>query len=140
MTAHQEQDQAVVSVLAGSLFRRGHELRRGRTDHDPLRAPAPRVFAADSIDQAPGGHRGQPRPRVVRNASGRLLAGGFDQTVLDGVLAQIEGKVAADERAEDLGGKTPQLLLDALIATHLSGPDSCRMGQTSTAGCRRTSR
>ena len=54
---------------------------------------------------------------------------------MNGVLAQVEGAVAADERAEYLRSKAPQQILDAPVAAQISAPDSCRMGQTSTALC-----
>lgn len=93
------------------------------------------VVATDPVDQPAGGNRGQPRPWLVGNASLRPLGGGFNQRVLDGVLAEVEGMVLADKRAKNLGSKAPQQILDAPAAAHNPGPDSCKIGHTSTALC-----
>lgn len=62
----------------------------------------------------------------------RPLPGRGDERLLHGVLAQVEGAVPADERAEDLRRVRPQQALDLGGAAHTSAADSCRTGHSST--------
>ena len=56
-----------------------------------------------------------------------------EERFLHRVLADVEGTVPAQERAEDLRREFAQQVLDLATRTHISVPASCRTGQTSTA-------
>lgn len=134
MAAQQQQQEAVVSLRA-PLVDAGHEFCRKCAYEHPSLALAASLVASDTVDQAARRDRREPRRWVVGHASDRPLISGLDQGVLYSVLAEVEGLVATYERAEDMGSKAPQQILDAPVVVHSSGPDSCKMGHTSTALC-----
>jgi hypothetical protein len=118
VAAQKEQHQRIVAIDVAAGAGRLEELRRWRTRHQPL-LPAPACrLAAELIDQPPAGDRDQPALRMLRDPVLIPVDAGLEQCFLDGVLAQVQVAMAVQERPEDLRGKGPQQILDALPLRH----------------------
>ena len=134
MRAQEEQGEGVVLV--------GRELvARGRCKQLVGRCPRRRgllaaascLSAAQLVRQAASRHREQPRSRISRDALLGPLEGRGEECLLDGVLAEVEAPVAADEWAEDVWRETAQQAVDFCSRRHISVPASSMIGRTSTA-------
>ena len=129
----QHQHQRVVPVHGHVLAGDPEHLGRGRAEHEALLAAAPGPLGPDQVDQTPRGDGGQPPARAVGHAALGPAGCGLQQRLLDGVLAQIQLAVAAEQRAEDLRREISQQVLGVSWRGHISVPASCRIGHTSTA-------
>ena len=105
MAAEEQERERVVTVgpLVGSS-----DLHRG-----VRLLPAPsRALAPPSVDEAPGGDRDEPRPRIVGHTAVGPLQPRGEQRLLYGVLARVELAVPAHQCPEDLRRELPQQVLD----------------------------
>ncbi len=123
MAAQEQQDQRVVG--ARDLLGR-HLGGRRRL------ALAPRVVAAQLVDEPPGRDGHQPAARVVRHALDWPLHGRGEDGLLHGVLAPLELPVAAGQRAEDLWRELTQQVLDGRSRHDSNCPSANITCRTST--------
>ena len=134
MAAQEEQRQRVVMrPRRGLPF--GPVARRFRLC-DQLLATTACDISAQLVDQPPGRHGHEPRPRVVGHSLGRPLNRRGEQSLLESVLALGELRVAADEDAEDLGRQRAQKALELSSSSHISTPPMSMIGRTSSGAKR----
>ena len=133
VTAREHEAQAVVDDLGplGAI-----ELGAHRLDQEG-KAPLAYGVAARQIDGAPPRHRGQPRPRFLRDAAGAPGGQGAGIGVLDALLRQIDVPRHAHRRGEHEGPLAAVRVGDrgldrGVPGMTASGQSKVRIGRTST--------
>ncbi len=112
VTAGEDQPQAFVGDLAHLV---AQSLQMGELAKGVGAFPQP-PFSPQAVDRAVPGGRGDPRPRVVRQALGRPALQRHREGVLHRLLGQVEVTEHADERRDRPPRLAPEQAVDDLTA------------------------